>query len=130
VFLGNVDDKTADAVQKAAAFIKAAPFSLRFDELNFWPKPRVLCLTCRRQPKPLYVLVNALTRMVQEHSVRLDNNRPYRAHITLARKATANPQLEFGAIEWSADSFALVQSRSTDKGVCYEVIDSWPLSKD
>ena len=127
LFLGNVDDDIAHAVQKQAAAIQAPSFSLLFDELDYWPRPRVLCLTCRRQPKPLYELVNQLRGMVSAFPVRLDQ-RAYRAHITMARKAKQRPQLLFDPILIKANRFALVESCSTEQGVRYRVIDSWPLS--
>lgn len=126
VFLGNVEDDIAAAVQKRAAEVIAPPVSLSFDELDFWPKPKVLCLTCCKQPKAIYELVNALTSMVSAYPVRLEQ-RPYRAHITLARKAWQRPDTEFEPVVINADSFALVESKSTEQGVRYEVLQRWPL---
>jgi len=126
VFLGNVDDQVAVAVQRRAAEIIAPPVSLQFDELDFWPKPKVLCLTCCKQPKAIYQLVNALTQIVSDYPVKLDP-RPYRAHITLARKAKQRPDLKFDPVFIEADSFALVESESTEQGVKYQVLERWPL---
>lgn len=126
VFLGNVEDDIAKAIQRDASMIQGSPITLQFDELDFWRRPRVLCLTCHRQPKNLYSLVNALTRMVAAYPVRLDK-RPYRAHITLARKAQQRPMKTFRPITVHAREFALVESVSTDNGVKYEVLQTWPL---
>jgi 2'-5' RNA ligase len=127
VFLGNVDDEVATAVQQRAANIISPPVSLSFDSLDFWPRPRVLCLTCQKQAKPVYQLVNALTEMVSEYPVRLDS-RPYRAHITLARKAKQRVEMDFSPVNIKADSFVLVESKSTEVGVRYTVIGRWPLT--
>jgi len=127
LFLGNVDDHIAEAVQQRAASVISPPVSLCFDALDFWPRPRVLCLTCQKQAKPVYQLVNALTEIVSEYPVRLDA-RPYRAHITLARKARQRVQMDFSPVLITADSFVLVESKSTEKGVRYTVIDRWPLT--
>lgn len=127
VFLGNVDDATADAVRRDAADIQGSPIQLQFDELDFWQRPRVLCLTCQRQPKPLYTLVKALSRMVEAYPVRLVERPHYRAHITLARKAQQRPRITFHPINFSADHFVLVESISTGQGVKYQVLDKWPL---
>ncbi len=128
VFLGNVDDEIAKGVQQQAADIVAGPVTLTFDELDFWHRPKVYCLTCHRQPKSVYTLVNALTKMVSTFPVRLDK-RTYRAHITLARKATKRPRIDFEPITMEFDRFALVESVSTEQGVRYRVLDSWPLGK-
>ena len=127
VFLGNVSDEIAEALQQQAAFISARPFSLTFDEIDYWRRPRVLCMTCQRQPKPLYQLVNALTRMVEAFPVKLDK-RAFRAHITLIRKAKSRPRCDFEPIAIDADSFVLVQSVSTENGVRYDVLARWPLT--
>lgn len=127
VFLGNVADEIAAEVQKQASTIRGTPIDLSFDELDYWRRPRVLCLTCRRQPHHLYSLVNALVGMVEQFPIRLDK-RAYRAHITLARKAQRRPDIEFEPIAIHSDRFALVQSISTDSGVRYKVLESWPLT--
>lgn len=129
VFLGNVEDDIADAVERLAAEIRAAPLELVFDELDYWKRPRVICLTCRRQPDTVYDLVNQLTRMVKGFPIRLDH-RAFRAHITLARKAQQRPHLVFEPIRLKARDFALVQSVSTEHGVRYRVLARWPLVAD
>ncbi|EEF79145.1 RNA 2',3'-cyclic phosphodiesterase [Methylophaga thiooxydans] len=126
VFLGNVDDAIATAVQQRAGDIIAPPISLEFNELDYWVKPKIVCLTCQRQPKAVYQLVNALTAMLAEYPVRVEQ-RPYRAHITLARKAKQRPELNFSPVVINADSFALVESISTEKGVRYQVRERWLL---
>lgn len=127
VFLGNVSDEVATAVQQQAASINGSPISLSFNEIDFWKRPKVLCLTCQRQPRSIYQLVNALTRMVEAFPVKLDK-RAFRAHITLMRKAKRRPQCDFEPIFIHADSFVLVQSVSTENGVRYEVLARWPLT--
>lgn len=127
VFLGNVDDSVANAVQQRAATIQAKAFTLTFDELDYWRRPRVLCLTCRRQPEAVYKLVNALTEMVEAFPLKLDK-RAYRAHITLARKAQQRPDIVFEPVQVKASRFALVESVSTERGVRYYVLESWPLA--
>lgn len=127
VFLGNVSDEIAAAVQQQAGTISARPFSLTFDEIDYWRRPKVLCMTCQRQPKPLYQLVNALTRMVEAFPLKPDK-RAFRAHITLMRKAKSRPKCDFEPIAIDADSFVLVQSVSTENGVRYDVLARWPLT--
>jgi len=55
-------------------------------------------------------------------------SRPYTAHITLARNLKKRPELEVvPPIQWQSDSFVLVHSVSTARGVDYQVINTWPL---
>lgn len=129
LFLGNVEEPIAEAVTELAVNIKGHPLELVFDELDYWKRPRVICLTCQRQPKALYDLVNQLTSMVSAFPIRLEN-RPFRAHITLSRKAHYRPNLKFTPIQFKAKEFALVQSISTEHGVRYEVLARWTLNAD
>ena len=48
VFLGNVDETTETAIQQRVAGISIGPFTLTFDQLSYWRRPRILCLTCRQ----------------------------------------------------------------------------------
>lgn len=126
LYLGHVEDEVCAALRQQAGEIHAQPFTLVFDTLSFWPGPRVLCLACRRQPEAVHDLVGTLTDMVSAYSIQLDT-RPYRAHVTLARKAGESVELVFEPLYWRADSFALVESRSTENGVIYQPLTHWPL---
>jgi 2'-5' RNA ligase len=126
VFLGNVEDKMAVEITAVASQIKAKPVSLTFDAVEHWKKPKILCLTCSKQTLPVYRLVNQLTRMLKSFPVRLET-RPYRAHITMVRKAKVLPEIQPSPICMQFDRFVLVESVSTDEGVRYDVLASWPL---
>jgi 2'-5' RNA ligase len=128
VFLGNVDDELVVDIIEAASQIQADPVSLTFDALAHWKKPKILCLTCSKQTTPVYRLVNQLTRMLKSFPVRLET-RPYRAHITMVRKAKVLPEIQLSPISMQFDRFVLVESVSTDKGVRYDVLASWPLQR-
>lgn len=126
VFLGNVEDEVANQLVSEMADIKLAEFSVIFDRISFWPRPKVLCLTCSSQPQRLHDLVDAISDRLNQYPIRLEK-RPYRAHITLARRASQNCELVFEPIEWQAQSFALVESVSTENGSEYRVLQQWPL---
>ena len=53
--------------------------------------------------------------------------RPYRPHVTVARKAKLPLSTDIEAIDWSATEFVLVESISTAQGVRYNVLKRWPL---
>ena len=125
-FIGNVEERLVTILLERAKNIRVTPISLEFNELDYWPKPKVLCLTCQRQPMSLYNLVNALNLMMADLPIRQEA-RPFRAHITLARKAKKRPHITFKPVSLAAESFALVESISTEDGIQYQVIESWPL---
>ena len=129
VFLGQVDKETESSIKQAAADITTQPFTLTFDSLSYWSKPRILCLTCRqRAPEPAIMLVSALETAAANCGLRTDT-RPYRPHITLARHVRHLPDIKIEPIVWRAEAFSLIESCSEPEGVRYKVIQQWPFIK-
>ncbi|MCF7972151.1 MAG: RNA 2',3'-cyclic phosphodiesterase [Methylococcaceae bacterium] len=126
VFLGNVDAQTEQVIRLKASGISAQPFIQNFNQLAFWHKPRILCLLSQTVDLQLLVLVDALTQIAKQCAIKIED-RPYQPHITLARKAQALIDIKAPAIQWSADSFYLVESCSTSEGVQYRVVQRWEL---
>lgn len=127
VFLGAVDEVLESALIQAAAEIKLEPFTIGFDELSFWRKPAIICLTSRRPDEKSTMLAEQLSAMVSSFGHPVED-RAYQPHVTLIRKAKQAMQMEFEPIIWRADAFCLVESRSMPEGVDYRVIRRWPLS--
>jgi 2'-5' RNA ligase len=50
VFLGAVDAVTELLITRSILDIYPKSFELKFDQLSFWSKPKVLCLTCSQMP--------------------------------------------------------------------------------
>lgn len=124
VFLGNVEAETEQLIRQKASTVFAQPFCIAFEQLDFWQKPKVLCLTTKQYDSRLLNLANTLKAMVEQCGIKTEE-RPYRPHVTLARKAKFCEHLKIEPIEWLAQSFCLVESRSTSAGVRYTVIQSW-----
>jgi 2'-5' RNA ligase len=127
VFLGQVDDKSEATFRLGAEKIKVEPFQLVFDQLVFWKKPKILCLTANQHHPQLLALVNALKNLADQSNIKTEE-RPYQAHITLARKATHAIKIKIEPVEWQAQSFCLVESCSTPNGVIYKVLHRWCYS--
>lgn len=127
VFLGQVDKDAALLIKQSVAGITAQPFSLTFDSLSYWSKPNILCLTCLQPaPEAAVLLTSALAATALNCGLQTDT-RPYTPHITLARHARYLPDVKFEPIVWRASAFCLVESCSEPDGVCYQVIQQWPL---
>lgn len=129
VFLGSVDKDTEALIKLAAADINAQPFTLTFDALNYWSKPKVLCLTCPQPaPEPAVMLASQLRAAAENLGLHTDE-RPYTPHITLARHVRHLPQTVIEPVTWQAEAFCLVESCSEPEGVFYKVIQQWPFIK-
>ena len=124
VFLGNVDAKSETILRQSVESISVQPFVLQFDQLNYWQKPRILCLATQQYDTQLSILVNALKKAAEQCSIKTEK-RPYQPHITLARKARTKIEVKTPRITWQAQSFCLVESCSTTNGVHYQVLQSW-----
>ena len=129
MFLGQVDAATECLIKHSAASILARPFVLTFDRLSYWPKPKVLCLTCTHTPDEVSKLAAALTDNVASYGLPTDT-RPYQPHITLVRPTRYLPDIDCEPLLWRAEAFCLVESCSGPDGVSYKVRQQWPFIND
>ena len=126
-FLGEVNDELYPRIAAAAENIHCGPFSLYLDRLGWWQKPKIAWVGPSSYPKDLPQLAGELHGLARNCGLRMDE-RPYRPHVTLARKVrAAYEEVEFTPIGWDLSEFCLVESTSTAGGVKYEVKLRWPL---
>ena len=128
VFLGTIESEQEENIVKAVNELSASAIDIQFDQLTLWQQKRgILSLTSSFQPAALLNLVEQLKNIVLAQGVEIEK-RPYTAHITLARNLKKRPELDVAPpIQWLSDSFVLVHSVSTERGVDYQVINTWPL---
>ncbi len=127
VFLGQVDKDAELSIKQSVVGITAEPFSLTFDSLSYWSRPKILCLTCLQPlPEAAVLLASALAATAANCGLQTDT-RPYTPHITLARHARYLPNAKFEPIVWRAEAFCLVESCSEPDGIRYRVIQQWPF---
>jgi 2'-5' RNA ligase len=127
VFVGSVERSNLVALEQIGDAVSAAAFELTYDAVAHWQKPKIYCLTCSHVPDAAYKLVEQLTAAVTQRGIEIEK-RPYRPHVTLARKAKLPLTMAIEAIDWSATEFVLVESISTAQGVRYDVLKRWPLT--
>ena len=111
-------------LRQSVSDIQAEPFDLHFDQPAFWSKPRILCLLMQHCDEQLLMLFNELKHKVEQCGIKTEE-RPYKPHVTLARKVSKPIDAKAFSIEWPVQSFCLVESRSTVDGVNYQVIQRW-----
>jgi 2'-5' RNA ligase len=127
VFLGSVDEETRACVEQAASGVACAPFELLFDTAGYFPRPQVVWIAPSHPPAELATLVGALRDALAPCGLALDQ-RPYRPHLTLARKVRGRLVLPpIVPIAWPVAGFSLVESRSQVSGVRYVPLRSWEL---
>jgi RNA 2',3'-cyclic 3'-phosphodiesterase len=104
-----------------------APAAVRFDACEFWPDAGVMAATASECPAPLEEL--SLAIRADLYGQRLaDDAKPFRPHVTLARKVSQAPVFKaMSEVLWTLREIHLVGSQSSARGSVYTVVDTWPL---
>jgi 2'-5' RNA ligase len=127
-FLGDVPESRLAAVIEAGAAASAAASTCEivFDRLEHWKRPEVLCLVAGSIPQPLAGLVHALRSELQQRGF-TPELRPFRAHVTLARRVPQPPPPgPVAPLHWPVRGVSLVQSLADRSGSRYVELAAWP----
>jgi 2'-5' RNA ligase len=127
VFLGDLDARRRACAEEAADRTQASPFALTLDCFGCFPRARVLWCGASDRPQSLLDLLHVLNGGLLDCGLRPER-RPFKPHVTLARKARPLPArvLEPPVI-WPVSEFALVIARP-DERPRYQVERRWPLT--
>jgi 2'-5' RNA ligase len=90
---------------------------------KYWKHNQIVWAGPRTIPAPLEGLVASLHGRLRDASFVLEK-RPFAAHITLIRKASAAALPPLPRVEWPAREFVLVRSKP---GSRYEIVERFPL---
>lgn len=121
-FIGPVARARVPALADALA-VPAAPFTLALGEAEAWPRGLALLVPPAGEPLPagLTALHRRLAAALQAAALPVET-RPFRPHVTLARKATgAVPPAERLRCAWPVGGYALVESHQG-----YRVLRQYP----
>lgn len=124
-YIGEFHENRIDELHEIRQSLAVEPFRLRFDRVEFWPRPRIAALVAPTVPTELDRLVAMLRSRLSDAGVETDD-RTFRPHITVVRNARAfeTQHLAQPAITgWAG--FELVESIREPGGVTYH-----PLVKD
>ncbi len=115
-FIGEFPEARIAALLARAADIAVEPFRLRFDRVEFWPRPKVASLVAPTVPPELQRLVEAHNALLEEFGIPVES-RTYRPHITVVRRARpfeTQRLAQPAVVEWSG--FELIESVSQPGG--------------
>lgn len=128
-FLGEVEETRWPDLDRIGAKAAGTGFTVVFDRVEFWPWNGIICLGSSETPEALKELAKRLAGQLGEAGFAIES-RPYRAHVTLARKGRADRTRIALAepIVWTMRSFCLVESRREPEGSVYVPWASWPLT--
>jgi len=118
-FIGNFPEADIPGLLARAAQIPVEPFRLRFDRVEFWPRPKVASLVAPTVPPELQRLVDALNALLADFGVPVED-RTFRPHITVVRRARpfeTQRLAQPAVVDWTG--FELVESISQPGGATY-----------
>ena len=126
VFLGDLDAARRACCEEAGDRVRAIRFALRLDRFGCFPQARVLWCGPAQSPRPLLDLGRALEDCLSECGFPPER-RPFRPHMTLARKARPMPARDIEhPVSWPVSEFVLANARPGEHPR-YRVERSWPL---
>lgn len=129
LYLGNVTLDQRELLMDKVSSYQGRPFSLQLDKIGYWRKPQVAWLGSDQLPQELLDLVHGLRQMSKMCGLEVES-RPYRAHVTLARKVRRKPPAKFiSPISWPIEEFVLVRSQLDSSGAKYDIQARWPLRR-
>ena len=123
-FLGELSAQGL-AVARAVPPIQVGGFEITLDAVGVWPESKILWLAPLAPPPALGELEARLWDELAERGFRAEE-RIYRPHVTLARRARAIEEV-VEPVRWPVRELALVQSLPYGKTAHYEVLETWPL---
>jgi len=128
VFLGQIDMPAKSCAECAAEHIHGKSFKLVLDRLGYWSKPQILWLAPSQIPLELTALYDLMKSRLIKCGVTLDE-RPYKPHLTLARKVKKPPpRIKIEPLTWHVKQYSLMESRqSPGGGVNYQELACWKL---
>jgi len=131
LFLGAVDEARLPQLCQLGCQVasRQSGFGVVLDQLGLFPQAKVAWIGPSQAPHPLLQLEQALRDGVSALGLPLDE-RPYRPHLTLYRKArTLPPSAEpCRPIPLPVSGFHLYESCSTPAGVQYHKLASWEFA--
>jgi 2'-5' RNA ligase len=123
-FLGELSGAGLDIARQVPP-TSVGPFELALDAIGVWPESKVLWLAPSAAPPALAELEANLWDALIERGFH-GEDRIYRPHVTLARRARA-VEATLEPIAWTVRDLALVESFPDRHNVHYEVLERWPL---
>lgn len=127
-FIGNVYLEQLHCLQQQARKVKAPGFDLCIDTQGWFSRARVGWLGCSELPDRLRQLHQELGRRLRQCEFEPEARR-YNPHLTVARKISSLPEdADYDPLFWRVDNFVLIESRATDNGVRYRVLETYPLT--
>ena len=128
IFLGQVQQHREQQLRKQLRTLDVKQFDLELDEAGAFTHCRINWVGPRIIPKGLKDLHQALKHISHDLGFHTEE-RPYKPHVSLLRKAKTQPEQAIEPIPWKVDRYCLIESKLKDNGVQYEILEEFQLAK-
>ena len=126
-FLGDVATAALPALQSIGTRLSPTGFVLEFDSLGAWRASGVAWVAPSSLPAALPALHAQLAQALVDAGF-AHETRPFRAHVTLARRCLQPvPRARCAPIIWPVDRLLLIGSELRSEGPLYRELGAWPL---
>lgn len=126
-YIGNVNTELQSCLTEMAQNIVVSKFDVTLQNLGYWKTPRVIWMAPENWPDSLTQLALNLEQGCQNCGIKAEP-RAFSPHVTLVRKARKLPDVNVQTtLLWRVTNFVLVESKSTNMGVVYQILNHWPL---
>ncbi len=125
LFLGSQPGTSLSVIMDAAASLEPVSGELRLARIGAFPRARVLWLGPERTPVALSAAARRLRTILTAAGIACDR-RPFRAHVTIARRIGTYPQASIKPLVWRYRGISLVASEPTVRGSQYRIVAEWP----
>jgi len=122
-YIGEFQEQLIPSLLTAASEIEVEPFRLRFDKLEYWPRPKIAALVTPNVPSELQALVQQVNHVLLAANIVVEE-RTYRPHVTVVRNARpfeTQRLAQSAEIQWS--DFRLIESVREPGGATYRPVD-------
>lgn len=125
-FLGDVGEDDRSALPEPDVTAVAGGLTLELDRTGYWRRRRLAWLAPSTPPPVLLTLQSDLAGRLRSAGFALQR-RPFRPHVTLARRAPGAPPAPEPAIIWPVHEVVLVESVLGPQGAAYHRRAAWRL---
>ena len=127
-FVGQAADSDLHIFHEMGTSTSLRRRAIDLDVFEYWPQSQAVVLAACKNPIDLATQTDQLRSAVAAQAHPSRDDKPWRAHVTLARKVAQAPVLTAKSpITWVSHSFCLMSSKTIGSESVYTVVDSWPL---
>ena len=128
LFIGSVDAERLACIIEKAAKASQRSFDISFDVTGSFKRSKILWLGSSKDNPNVNGLFKNLKHQIEQCGIKTEK-RPFKPHITLARKFCGRQLIDpQHAIEFNVSHFYLMETIPNGNSVRYEILETYPLS--